>query len=360
MIVPAGRVALVGAGAFGRFCLDVYSAAPDLSVVAVADPSAAALARVGAIGGRLETEWRSLLHDDSIEVIHVATPPYLREDVIAAALEAGKSVFCEKPLALSLPDADAMITQAAARDLTLSVNYVMRHQPAYMLLERLANSGLVGSLRTISFQNFAQLVPPDHWFWDRAKSGGIFVEHGVHFFDAYARIAGPPLEIHGTAPRREAVDATIHYAGGALGRFYHEFAFPHAIEQTLGISLFERGSVEIAGWIPERMSGSVLASREAVQEVVQSIGIDVHITEDTATRFAASFPNRQASYRAAILAGMRDVLRRHRDPTYQMKVSPEDARASLALALAAQEAAPPPPNPSSRGGGGVLERHCVP
>ncbi len=339
MIVPAGRVALVGAGAFGRFCLDVYSGAPDLSVVAVADPSAAALARVGAVGARLETEWRSLLHDDSIEVIHVATPPYLRGDVIAAAFEAGKSVFCEKPLALSLADADAMIAHAAARDLTLSVNYVMRHQPAYVLLEQLASSGLVGSLRTISFQNFAQLVPPDHWFWDRAKSGGILVEHGVHFFDAYARVAGPPLEIHGTAPRREAVDATIQYAGGALGRFYHEFAFPHAIEQTLGISLFERGSVEIEGWIPERMSGSVLASREAVQEVAQSTGIDLHITEDTATRFAGAFPNRQASYRAAILAGMRDVLRRHRNPTYQMTVSPEDARASLALALAAQEAA---------------------
>jgi len=83
----------------------------------------------------------------------------------------------------------------------------------------------------------------------------------------------------------------------------------------------------------------VLASREAVREVTQSTGIDVHITEDTATHFAASFPNRQASYRAAILAGMRDVLRRHRDPTYHMPVSTEDARASLALALAAQEAA---------------------
>ncbi len=339
MIVPSGRVALVGAGAFGRFCLDVYSAAPDLSMVAVADPSATALARVGDIGARLETDWRSLLHDESIEVIHVATPPYLRGDVIAAAFEAGKSVFCEKPLALSLADADAMIAQAAACDLALSVNYVMRHQPAYVLLERLASSGLVGALRTISFQNFAQLVPPDHWFWDRARSGGIFVEHGVHFFDAYARVAGPPLKIHGTAPRREAVDATIHYAGGALGRFYHEFAFPHAIEQTLGISLFERGSVEIEGWIPERMSGSVLASREAVQEVAQSVGIDMHITEDTATRFAASFPKRQASYRAAILAGMRDVLRRHRDPVHQMTVASEDARASLALALAAQDAA---------------------
>lgn len=339
MIVPPGRVALVGAGAFGRFCLDVYSGAPDLSVVAVADPSAAALARVEAIGARLETDWRSLLDDDGIEVIHVATPPYLRADVIEAAFDAGKSVFCEKPLALSLPDADAMIAQAAARDLALSVNYVMRYQPAYVLLERLASSGLVGSLRTISFQNFAQLVPPGHWFWDRAKSGGIFVEHGVHFFDAYARVAGSPLEIHGTAPRLEAVDVTIWYAGGALGRFYHEFAFPHALEQTLGISLFERGSVEIEGWIPERMSGSVLASSEEVRAVAEDTGINVHITEDTATRFAASFPNRQASYRAAILSGMRDVLRRHRDPSYQMMVTPADARASLALALAAQEAA---------------------
>ncbi len=338
MIAPPGRVALVGAGAFGRFCLDVYRAAPDLSVIAVADSSAAALAQVGASAAHLDTDWRPVLRDNSIEVIHVATPPYLRGDLIEAAFDAGKSVFCEKPLALSLPDADAMIAQAAARDLALSVNYVMRHQPAYVLLERLANSGLFGSLRTISFQNFAQLVPSDHWFWDRAKSGGIFVEHGVHFFDAYARVAGSPLEVHGTAPRREAVDATIWYAGGALGRFYHEFAFPHAVEQTLGTSLFERGAVEIEGWIPERISGSVLASREAIREVVEGTGIDARITEDATTHFAALFPDRQASYRAAILAGMRDVLRRHRDSTYRMTVAPEDARASLALALSAQEA----------------------
>ena len=79
----------------------------------------------------------------------------------------------------------------------------MRFQPAYRMLEALAASGIMGRLRTISFQNFAQALAPDHWFWDRTKSGGILVEHGVHFFDAYSRIAGAPSQVSGTVPGRK-------------------------------------------------------------------------------------------------------------------------------------------------------------
>ncbi|HEX6508043.1 MAG TPA: Gfo/Idh/MocA family oxidoreductase [Chloroflexota bacterium] len=329
---------MVGAGAFGRFCIEAYRESGDVQVLAVADPDSQALAQVDAPDARLAQDWRDLLDDSAIEVMHLATPPHLRGEIVFHALSAGKSVFFEKPLALSLAEADAMIEAVENRGVGLGVNYVMRHLPAYRILEQLASSGRIGQLRSISFQNFAQSLPSDHWFWDPRKSGGIFVEHGVHFFDAYGRIAGIPTHVSGSSPRREAVEATVVYDSGVVGRFYHEFAFPREIERAIGISFFERGWVEIEGWIPTRLGGAAMVSLDSLPTIAGDVPHPVLTRDGDVTRFQLDFPDRERSYRSAVVAGMRDMVRRHRDPAHHMTVSVEEARASLALALACQEA----------------------
>ena len=333
-----GRVAIVGTGAFGRFCIDAYRRSGDIEVVAAVDSDAEALKQVdGSL--RRELDWRPVVADQSIEVLHLATPPWVRGEVARAALQAGKSVFCEKPLALTLDEADAMIAAARERGVALGIDYVMRHLPAYRLLEACAASELFGALRTVSFQNFAQAVPRGHWFWDRAKSGGILVEHGVHFFDAYGRLAGRPAQVQATTPRAEAVDVLVRYESGVVGRFYHEFAFPREVERAEGISFFDHGYVQIEGWIPVRVHGRVLAPPERVDEIGRRLRLAMHVSQDTATGFTVSFPDRDRSYGDAIVAGMREMIRRHRDPSFAMTVSAEDGRASLELALTARRAA---------------------
>ncbi len=336
-----GRIAVVGAGAFGRFCIDSYEKSGNLKVVAVADPDPVARASVIAAGRRVDARWESVVADTNVEVVHVATPPFLRAQIVDAAFGAGKSVFCEKPLALTLAEADEMIACAERAGVALGVNYVMRHMPAYLLLEHLASSGIFGGLRTISFHNFAQAVPPEHWFWDRSKSGGILVEHGVHFLDAYARIAGEAQQVWGRIPRVEAVDVGVGYANGSIGRFYHEFAFPLAVERTVGTSMFERGSVTIEGWIPTRLSGSVLAPAQVLGQLTATPRITT-VERDNVTDFAIEYPDRRAQYQAAIVAGMRDLVECHRKPAHELVVSARDARSSLAVALAAQAAAGAP------------------
>src|SRR5947209_6905981 len=125
LLSPPGRVALIGAGAFGRFSMDAYISSGDIEVIAAADPLPAALAQVRDSSIRLESDWRSIVDDPKIEVVHLATPPYLRGEIVFAALEAGKSVFCEKPLAISLDEADAMIRASQGSGTALGVNYVM-------------------------------------------------------------------------------------------------------------------------------------------------------------------------------------------------------------------------------------------
>jgi predicted dehydrogenase len=194
-------------------------------------------------------------------------------------------------------------------------------------------------LRTFSLQNFAQLLPGDHWMWDTEKSGGILVEHGVHFFDAYGQLAGAPEEVWGSAPRKEAVQVTVRYVSGAIGRYYHEFAWPQQVERTHGIMFFEHGYVEIDGWIPERVHGRVDAPAAALEAVVGLRCPSVEVREDSgAISFDVRFPDRQAAYQSAIVEGMRDLIAKHRDPRHRMVVSEHDARDSLSLALGARRA----------------------
>jgi predicted dehydrogenase len=338
-VSPPACVAVVGAGEFGRFCLEAYRQVGDISVAAVVDPNL--------VGGAPRThpelviaaDWRTLLDDPAIEVIHLATPPLVRAEVAVPALQAGKSVFCEKPLALSLREADEMLDAARRAGRSVGVDYVLRHHPAFEVVARLSASGLLGPLRTFSLQNFAQGLPDDHWMWDTERSGGILVEHGVHFFDAYGQIAGAPEEAWGSAPRKEAVEVTVRYAGGAIGRYYHEFAWPRQVERTHGIMFFELGYVEIDGWIPERVRGRLQAPSAALESVVRPLGHSLDLREDSgAVSFDVRFPDRQAAYRSAIVDGMRDLVARHRVPSHRMVVSPDDARDSLSLALGARHA----------------------
>ncbi|MGI8824718.1 MAG: Gfo/Idh/MocA family protein [Chloroflexota bacterium] len=328
--IPAS-IAVAGAGAFGLFCVDAYRKTDDIHVTTIVDP----VERAPIPGVRWEPDISGVLDDPDIEIVHLATPPHVRAAIAIPALEAGMSVFCEKPLALSLNEADAMIDAARHSGTAIGTDYVMRHHPAFRLLDALASSSAFGAPRTFSLQNFAQRLPRDHWMWDTTKSGGIFVEHGVHFFDAYGRLAGQPLHLWATAPRKHAVEATVLYDRDVVGRFYHEFGFPAAVERTTGIVFFERGYVEIDGWIPERLHGKIQGGHAAVLAAALPSGVPLSIDEGAPIEFEARFGDRKDEYAAAVVAGMRDLARRHRDPDHEMVVTAQDARASLALALAA-------------------------
>lgn len=351
-----GTVAVIGAGAFGRFCVAAYRQSRDIEVAWVIDPRFAGSTVDGDSSLLIGADWRVAIADPDVEVVHVVTPPLVRGEIVLAALQAGKSVLCEKPLALSLDEADRMIRTAERAKVALGVDYVMRFQPAYRFLDDVAASGIAGAARSLSFQNFAQDVPAGHWFWDRAQSGGILVEHGVHFFDCYGRIAGQPAKCMAREPRDRAIDVTVWYKGmnrgaarpasgegdssGVVARYYHEFAFPQEVELASGVVMFERGHIAIEGWIPTRLSGVILADTAQVKAMGVSYGVELTITaRDGGCSFEADFPDRESSYASAIVAGLRDVLLKHRDPEYRMIVSAEEARQSLAVALGAQESA---------------------
>ncbi len=258
-------IGMIGPRGFGAFCTSAYQDIGLARVVAFAGREAANLAALAATYSvpRTYTDWRELVQDPGVELVHIVTPPDKHAEMAVAALRAGKHVFVEKPLATSNADAQAILR--AARDVgkVAGINFVMRYNPLYQVVQTIAQEGWLGPLTHIGFENYAsdEGLGDDHWFWNPVASGGIFVEHGVHFFDIIGAIAGSPAKTvlghtwtrnDGTG-KEDRVQALVTYANGVEASYYHAFNRPGALERQTAHFAFERGHVNLMGWIPNRL-----------------------------------------------------------------------------------------------------------
>lgn len=340
----APGVGLVGAGAFGRFCAEAFAAMPELRLAAVADVDrerASALAArfdAAVYGGLAE-----LLTDPSVAIVALNTPPWLHAEQGLEVLRAGRHLFCEKPLALDLPGAEALIREAGARGLYLTINYVMRHNPFWQAAARLAASGLTGALRHMDLANYAAglELPAAHWFWDKSRSGGIWVEHGVHFFDAFAWVAGAEGQVLAAQSCRRAdgvvdrVEALARF-GDAAAHFYHGFDRSGRSEHTTVRLAFADADMVLREWVPT----SLEIITGAPQELLPHLPPDLPQTMEACGehwRLRCHDPRgKSVVYRESIQAGMRDLVQTLHDPQHTMAVQPAHGLASLQMALTAE------------------------
>jgi predicted dehydrogenase len=250
---------VLGCGGFGLYAIEQFTQVPGVTFVGMAatDPigAKAATARFGVENTENLAEF---LGRDDIDLVYIATPPFLHGPQAMAALEAGKHVIVEKPFAMTLKEADAMIATARAKDRLVVANLMQRYNPLFEAVRRLIESKVLGSVLRGWFENYAsdERLPAGHWFWDRSKSGGIFVEHGVHFFDLFAgwlgagRMESARVGIRPGTDIEEHVHCTVRYDGVAMVDFYHGFHQTGRMDRQELRLVFERGDLTLHEWIP--------------------------------------------------------------------------------------------------------------
>jgi len=309
-----------------------------------------------------------LVSQSDVDLVYISTPPFLHCEQALKALRAGKHVICEKPLAVTLEQADEMIAEARQRDLLLVANLMQRYNPIYDAVGELIRSRALGQLLHAYFENYAsdEGLPPQHWFWDRAKSGGIFIEHGVHFFDMFEGWLGPGEILAAQRVRRpgsgveEQVQCTIRYPGDVLVNFYHGFHQPARMDRQQMRFVFERGDLTLEEWVPTRVRIFGIASEadmRRIHELFPNCRIDVtkhyflpeerrcrgrHNEYDVYQMFelhAGESDEKMHVYSRLLRAMLADQIAWIRDRSHRRKITEQNGRNSLATAVAATQLA---------------------
>lgn len=307
---PGIGLGIVGAGGFATFLAGATASLPGVFVRAVTDVRPEAARRLAnGHGARVVDSWADLLADDAVDVVVVATTPDSHASLATAALEAGKHVFVEKPLALDHGDARDLEATVERTGRVLVVDHVLRYSPLLRALIRLRGS-LLGPMQRFCFENDAsdQDLDPDHWFWDESRSGGIFVEHGVHFFDAAEMLIDRvATSVQAMSARRadgpvDLVSATVAHGGDTLATHTHSFTHAHRCERQLMRLDCGAAEVRVEGWIP-------------VHAVIDAW------TDDAGLLVAEGLPDRTAEllhvdgFRPGPRAGVRVSSQRHAAPS---------------------------------------------
>jgi predicted dehydrogenase len=141
-------------------------------------------------------DWRELIADDEIDAVYIATPVYLHAEQTAAAAEAGKSVLCEKPMAMNPDECKQMIAVCEFEDVTLGVAYYRRFYPAIRRVKEIIASGEIGKPVIAQINAFERFNPGPgedrYWLLERSKSGGgPMMDFGCHRIEILLNLFGP-------------------------------------------------------------------------------------------------------------------------------------------------------------------------
>jgi predicted dehydrogenase len=191
------KTAVIGAGFMGKVHSEAIRRLGHVDIVAVAAANAqegAAFAQ--SIGvDRSTGDYKELLADPEIEAVHVCTPNALHYPVSKAALEAGKAVLCEKPLSLSVAEAEDMVRIAESKGLPNCVNHNLRYYPVVQHIRRMIESGELGEVLVVqgTYSQDWLLYDTDYnWRIEKASNGALRVvgDIGSHWMDLVQHLTG--------------------------------------------------------------------------------------------------------------------------------------------------------------------------
>ncbi|MEG2931226.1 MAG: Gfo/Idh/MocA family oxidoreductase [Ruthenibacterium sp.] len=207
------QIGILGAGGMGTVHLNNYARMEDCKVVALCDPSPAAEETARKGGLTLYTEIEKMLADSEVQLVDVCTPTFLHRTHVMAALNAGKYVICEKPLALTRADAQEMFALAREKHVQIFVGQVLQFAPSSKVLHSLVKSGEYGKMLDAQFLRLSACPRwvKNGWLFDKSKSGHLPFDLHIHDLDFLVSLLGKPDSYTYTATGREGLDYKEHY-----------------------------------------------------------------------------------------------------------------------------------------------------
>ncbi|MEV1022898.1 Gfo/Idh/MocA family oxidoreductase [Streptomyces sp. NPDC050264] len=228
-------VGLLGAGGIARAHLPAWTELGARVTILSTDGQAEQLAaRYAEFGVTSVSSLGELL--DRSTVVDVCTPTFTHRRLALDAIAAGKHVVCEKPLALTVDEAQHMVDAAEAAGVLLFPAHVVRYFPAYAALAEAVAAGGIGAPAVLRFTRSGRYPVWAPWFSDPALSGGILVDQMIHDLDFARLLAGEVVRVHAQVRGRQepgAADgdvatgtAVLTHASGAVSHVLGVWGLP--------------------------------------------------------------------------------------------------------------------------------------
>jgi myo-inositol 2-dehydrogenase/D-chiro-inositol 1-dehydrogenase len=223
------RFGLIGYGLFGKHHAHAirHATGAALAAIAVKSETSQAAAREANPGTEVCGEYQRLLARDDIDVVSIVVPNRLHYEVAKAALEAGKHVLLEKPMAIELLHCDELVALSQTKEKMLAVGHELRLSSLWGGAKRLIDEGAIGRPLhvLIELSRFPYRQGAEGWRYDIGRVGSWILEEPIHFFDLarwYLSACGEPVSIYARANSRHAdhpelqdnFSAIVNYAGG--------------------------------------------------------------------------------------------------------------------------------------------------
>lgn len=254
------KVGIIGAGMVTeKVHLPEYDEREDVEVIALADVDvqrAKRLAEKYAVKEIYE-DWTEVAKNKEINGVSICTPVHLHKDMVCMAAENRKHILCEKPMALTLDEADSMIRAAERSGVILMMALNQRFISAHQVAKGVLDSGMLGkinTIRTIFGHSGPELWSPTFkWFFDGQKSGGgALIDIGIHKFDIMHWFTGKEAtEVAAFTETRERnievednACCMVRFKGGTLGVVEASWTVKPYVDNSL-VAYCEKGTLRI-------------------------------------------------------------------------------------------------------------------
>ncbi len=256
------NIGIIGLGFMGVTHIAGYAKIPGVRVTAVCTENPVVLAGdFSKIGGNIQfdaslvdisaatkySKWQDLVADPAIDAVDICLPTDLHPTVASAALDAGKHVLCEKPMALTDDGCQLMIDSAQKNKRTLMIGQVLRFWPEYMALQEFGASKKYGALRSATFVRQCGLPNWSKWLPVESRSGGATMDLLIHDIDQALLLCGMPDRVSAKKlGEGDGLMATLLHPGGPEVRIQGGWFQPGAPLKMTFQAIAERGQIELA------------------------------------------------------------------------------------------------------------------
>lgn len=223
------RIGIVGLGKMGLSHHAIVNSHPAASVVAACESNSYITDVLSAHTGlRCYRGYDELLAREALDAVVISTPSRLHAPMVAAALERGLHVFCEKPFVLDPDHGEPLVELAESAQLANQVGYHFRFVASFAEAARIARSGALGVIHHVRAEAYGPVVlrpKSGTWRAARAEGGGALYDYACHAIDLINFVVGPPTDVDGVVLKRvfsrdveDEAYCSFGFANGASGQ----------------------------------------------------------------------------------------------------------------------------------------------